>query len=281
MNARDEILAKLRETLAQPSLRFPPADTPLLDIDRMTVTEAEGGPLELALRFGQELLALHGTYEIVESPAEARLSLLNRLTEWIDAEQAAQKGAVIQTGQERSVLSWAPEFLPVDGLVPALADMNLLLVTPESLATDQEREAIRFIRYGVTGADAAFASTGSMLSISEPGKNRVASLLPYYHIALIPFSRLYPTVEAWLAAQREAGTLVAALSDKANVTIITGPSKSADIEMNLTLGVHGPKHVHAVLFDDEPVELQDALAFEDEPLEFEDVAPGFEDEYHD
>ena len=51
---------------------------------------------------------------------------------------------------------------------------------------------IRFIRYGVTGVDAAFASTGSMLMISGPGKSRVASLLPYYHIGLDPVQPAVP-----------------------------------------------------------------------------------------
>jgi L-lactate dehydrogenase complex protein LldG len=217
----------------------------------MTVTEAFGGPYELAYRFGQELVALHGSYEIVESTAEARLSLLNRIGAWIEAEEAAQKGAVIKTGQERSILAWDPEFLPVDGLAVALEDMHLLLVNPDGLDSEQAREDIRFIRYGVTGIDAAFASTGSMLMISGPGKNRVASLLPFYHVALIPFSRLYPTVESWLAKQRDEGTLIEAMSEQANISMITGPSKSADIEMNLTLGVHGPKFLHAILFDDE------------------------------
>ena len=78
----------------------------------MTVTEATGGPYELAFRFGEELVTLHGSYEIVESPAEARLTLFNRLVEWIDAEDAARKGAVIETHQERSVLSWDPALLP-------------------------------------------------------------------------------------------------------------------------------------------------------------------------
>jgi len=251
MSARDEILTGLRKTLEQPSLRFPPADTSPLDLDRMTVTEAFGGPYELAYRFGQELVALHGSYEIVESTAEARLSLLNRIGAWIEAEEAAQKGAVIKTGQERSILAWDPEFLPVDGLAVALEDMHLLLVNPDNLDSEQAREDIRFIRYGVTGIDAAFASTGSMLMISGPGKSRVASLLPFYHVALIPFSRLYPTVESWLAKQRDEGTLIEAMSEQANISMITGPSKSADIEMNLTLGVHGPKFLHAILFDDE------------------------------
>ncbi len=262
MSARDEILSKLRSTLSQPDLRFPPKETMPLDLDRMTVTDATGDSYELAYRFGEELVTLHGSYEIVESAAEARLSLLNRLVAWIDAEDAARKGAVIETHQERSVLSWNAEQLPVDGITAALEDMNLLLVAPERLDTEEQRDAIRFIRYGITGVDAAFASTGSMLMVSEPGKSRTASLLPYYHIGLIPFSRLYPNVEAWLAEQRDAETLMDVLRERANVTVITGPSKSADIEMNLTLGVHGPKYVHAILFDDK-ADSED-LAFEDE-----------------
>jgi L-lactate utilization protein LutC len=97
--------------------------------------------------------------------------------------------------------------------------------------------------------EAAFASTGSMLMIADEGASRAASLLPFRHIALIPFSRLYPTLEAWLAAQRAAGDLADRLRSRANWTLITGPSKSADIESNLTLGVHGPKFVHAILFE--------------------------------
>ena len=154
------------------------------------------------------------------------------------------------------------------GLTEALADIYLHLVTPESVDTVEERDAVRHIRYGVTSVDAAFASTGSMLMVSGKGKPRVASLLPYYHAALIPFSRLYQTVEAWMAVQREESDLEQLLRSNANITVITGPSKSADIEMHLTLGVHGPKHVHAILFDDTPPEPQPVR--QDELLQIQD-----------
>ncbi|MCB0161848.1 MAG: LUD domain-containing protein, partial [Caldilineaceae bacterium] len=86
--------------------------------------------------------------------------------------------------------------------------------------------------------------------VAGPGRNRAASLLPIRHIALIPTSRLYPTMEAWLAELRADGRLVDTLRQSANWSMITGPSKSADIGGELTLGVHGPKFVHAILFDD-------------------------------
>jgi L-lactate dehydrogenase complex protein LldG len=138
----------------------------------------------------------------------------------------------------------------VPGLAEMMEDVGWQLFAPTDLATPESREAIRFIRFGLTGVEAAFAATGSMLLRSAPGQNRVASLLPLRHIALIPFSRLHPTIEAWLALRREAGDLATQLRERAAWHMITGPSKSADIEMNLTLGVHGPKFVHAILFAD-------------------------------
>jgi L-lactate dehydrogenase complex protein LldG len=251
MTTRDEILNRIRVILSRPDLPFPPADAPPLAADeRMAVTSAEGDERELALRFGAELARLYGTYEVLDSAVEARLALVNRLTEWEEEGQAARKGPSLSTGQERMVLTWHPDQLPVPGLAEMMEDVGWRLVTPTNLATPESREAVRFIRFGLTGVEAAFAATGSMLLPSAPGQSRVASLLPLRHVALIPFSRLHPTVEAWLALRREAGDLAAQLRGRAAWHMITGPSKSGDIEMNLTLGVHGPKFVHAILFAD-------------------------------
>ncbi len=250
MTARDDILANLRNALARPDLRFPPsAPVPLTDATRLTVTHAIGDQRALAERFGMELVKLHGTYQIIESVPEARLALISKILLWLEEEAQARKGAHQQTGQDRLVLSWDPALLPVPALREALADMKIQLVTPNDLTSDEARNRVRFIRIGLTGVDAAFAATGSMLMATGPQRSRVASLLPFRHIALIPFDRLYPTIEAWLAERRAAGDLVDRYRNHANLTMISGPSKSADIEMNLTLGVHGPKFVHAILFE--------------------------------
>lgn len=284
LSAREAILGSLRATLARPDLRFPPQQTrPLTAAERMTVTSAEGDLDALARRFGEELEKLHGSYEIAETATEARLALVNRLMTWMAQEEAERKGAVIVTGQEQSVLAWAPNQLPIEGIAPTLHDLGLKLVTPTDLRSAAAREQIRHIRYGVTGVAAAFAATGSMLMIAGPGTNRVASLLPFRHIALIPFSRLYRSLEEWLAEQRENNTLVDTFRQRANLTLITGPSKSADIEMNLTLGVHGPKFVHAILFDDTPPDYDDRIRpsdlFDDEEPDGDGFnGGGFDDE---
>jgi L-lactate dehydrogenase complex protein LldG len=250
MSARDQILNRLRTTLARSDLRFPPADPmPLTDQTRMAVTRAMGGAPELAARFCAEVAKLHATAEVVESPAEARLALINRLQLWHKEEEAAIKGARLTTGQEKMVLGWDPKAIPLESVREALADMGFELVTPAALTSIDSRERVRHIRFGITSAHAAFAATGTLLLAHGPHSSRSASLLPFRHVALVPLSRLYPNVEAWLAERRERD-LLEFLRVHANIALVSGPSKSADIEMNLTLGVHGPKFLHVILFDD-------------------------------
>lgn len=252
MSARDEILSKLRGALTQPTLRFPSSNpTPLTAETRLTVTEAEGDLPMLVERFARELEALHGEALVVETPVAARMALINMLLGWMEEQKAKRTGAFFESGQEQCVLSWDVDALPVPGIGDTLNDIGLTVVTPNDMHDEQVRSATRYILYGLTGVEAAFASTGSMLMASSaPGVNRVASLLPIRHIALIPFSRVYENVEAWLLEKRTRGILVKTFKENANLTMISGPSKSADIEGNLTLGVHGPKFVNAILFND-------------------------------
>jgi len=252
MSARDEILSSVKGTLARHDLWFPPHDArPLTRAERMTVTSGPTAPIDLANRFGKELAALHGSYEVVSTVPGARMACVNRIMSWIDEEKSERKGMALNTGQEMELLGWRAENLALDGIDEGLKAVGLRLITPESVDTVEDRDAVRLIRYGITGVEAAFASTGSMImASSEPGANRIASLLPFRHLALIPFSKLYPTAEAWMAELRQFGNFAEWIRTHANLSLITGPSKSADLEGNLTLGVHGPKFVHAILFDD-------------------------------
>jgi len=95
---------------------------------------------------------------------------------------------------------------------------------------------------GVSGADAALAETGSVAVSSGPGKSRLATLLPPVHIALAPTSRLTSDIFTWAAAR--AGL------PPTNLTLISGPSKTADIEQVTAIGVHGPKRFVVILYQD-------------------------------
>ena len=99
------------------------------------------------------------------------------------------------------------------------------------------------VAVGLTGAVAGLADTGSLALVSGPGRGRIASLLPPLHIAMLRVSQLHRDlrgVPCRASADRGRGS---------NLVLITGPSRTADIEMTLTRGVHGPGEVHVVLID--------------------------------
>lgn len=93
---------------------------------------------------------------------------------------------------------------------------------------------------GVTGAHAALADTGSVVLVHGEGRPRLVSLLPPVHVALVAIDRLHATLGELVVAEP------ALLRASANVVVVTGPSRTADIEMTLTRGVHGPRIVHVV-----------------------------------
>jgi L-lactate dehydrogenase complex protein LldG len=92
---------------------------------------------------------------------------------------------------------------------------------------------------GVSEASWGVAETGSVVLAASPEEPRAASLLPWVHVSLLREDRIVPSLEELFAAV--GADLPSALA------IVTGPSRSADVEQTLTVGVHGPGEVHVVL----------------------------------
>jgi L-lactate dehydrogenase complex protein LldG len=92
---------------------------------------------------------------------------------------------------------------------------------------------------GVSRAAYGIAATGSVVVASSPDEPRSRHLLPEVHVSLLRHDLLVPDLAALFAAF--AGNLPSALA------IVTGPSRSADIEQRLVVGVHGPREVHVVI----------------------------------
>lgn len=159
-------------------------------------------------------------------------------------EIAALVAALCEPPLEPRVVTWAGEHLPVPGVLDALAAAGLLRL-PDEVRTDATGHAEDLARLetaavGVTGAVAVLADTGSIVVTSGAGRARLTSLLPPIHVALVTKAQIVPSLGAWL----EAHPMLPA--DVANCVVITGPSRTADIEMTLTRGVHGPRTVHIV-----------------------------------
>jgi L-lactate dehydrogenase complex protein LldG len=95
---------------------------------------------------------------------------------------------------------------------------------------------------GITAADLAVAETGSVAQFTRRWRPRSISLLPPTHLVVLPADRIVAALEDLLAhAGPELG------GDSPYLTLITGPSRTADIEKVLTVGVHGPGRVVVVL----------------------------------
>jgi L-lactate dehydrogenase complex protein LldG len=92
----------------------------------------------------------------------------------------------------------------------------------------------------VTDVDYAVAETGTLVIRPTPRQGRSMSLVPMYHIAFIEPHQFLPDMLDLFAS-------LAADPDRGNVILISGPSKTADIEMNVVTGVHGPNVVNAFL----------------------------------
>ena len=97
---------------------------------------------------------------------------------------------------------------------------------------------------GLTGATALLAETGSVVLETAPGNSRLVSLLPPVHVVLASTQLLQPDIFAWIAGRGGRWP--------ANVVLISGPSKTGDIEQTLSVGVHGPKKVFVILYADSP-----------------------------
>ncbi len=100
---------------------------------------------------------------------------------------------------------------------------------------------------GVTGAVAAIAATGSVVLDSRAAGGRTASLLPTVHLCVVAVNNLFPTPADVL---RRLGSAADALPP--SLVLVTGPSRTGDIEQLLTLGAHGPTALHVVLVTDGP-----------------------------
>jgi L-lactate dehydrogenase complex protein LldG len=94
----------------------------------------------------------------------------------------------------------------------------------------------------VSQASYGLADTGSVVLASSPEEPRARSLLPAVHVSLLREVRILPGLAELFDAV--GGDLPSALA------IVTGPSRSADIEQQLVVGVHGPGEVHVVLLPD-------------------------------
>jgi L-lactate dehydrogenase complex protein LldG len=161
-------------------------------------------------------------------------------------------GLARERGMHR-VIAWHASALGLDAATALTARGLQAEAAPAADVDLSERERRRAVAaaadMGVTGVDLAVAETGTLVVVSGAGRPRSASLLPACHVAV--FDR-----EVLVESLSQAGLVLEAWHDGApppwrgaSINFITGPSRTADIELTLTRGVHGPREVHAVFVE--------------------------------
>jgi len=162
------------------------------------------------------------------------------------AEAIQQALAWAQAHSVRRVLACAaPE---TEGMMQAFAKAGFAVeeAAPVGGVTNDEERARLRQRWAaadlvISGADAAIAETGTLVLAARPELPRAATLLPPLHIAFLDQARLVPTLADLIPMWRRQGW-------PSGLLFTTGPSRTADIEQTLTIGVHGPGELLVIGF---------------------------------
>ncbi len=165
-----------------------------------------------------------------------RLELLAGKTECVHSPQEAGDYVERVIAGRDAVASNSP-FLADCG-IPSRAGVRSGFSDPSAL-----RQACSTVAVGVTSADYALANTGTLVMIAGPAEARLISLLPPVHVAVIPADRILTSLDELFAVVPEPARITSSM------VLITGPSRTADIEQILVRGVHGPGEIHVVIVE--------------------------------
>lgn len=208
--SRDVMLAQIRGALG----RTPGQPVPEAPVARIRIPEVDA---EARLRqFTAALEALNAHAHVAS-----------------DARDALAYAAALLEGK-RSLASNAP-------LLETLGITALAGVTSGITDLAQLREEAAHCDIGITSATYALADTGSLVMLSSAEEARLISLLPPVHLAIVEKDRL-------LTGLDELFSIIPRPAERSSsMVLITGPSRTADIEQILVRGVHGPGEMHVVI----------------------------------
>lgn len=217
---RDAFLARVKDATGSALLPAHPGDDPGLLVPDLP-------QVDLAEEFVHQLTQVDGNPERLHSSDAVR----HRVVE------------IARHHELESFMTWDDDQIDVQGIGPVLAAAGLTEMSGE---VDPDRRLAHQTGYvnlglGVTGAEAGFSESGTIVVRSGPGRPRMASLVALVHVAVLPADRLYRSLAHWAAEHADS------IPEAANAVFITGPSRTADIEQNINVGVHGPRYVYVLM----------------------------------
>jgi L-lactate dehydrogenase complex protein LldG len=240
MNRQQAFLSRVRHALrrgAAPPTRSQSIQPP--PIPQALQPQAPASTDALIQQLQTELTAVGG--QVI------RLSSTTAVTAYI--------GAFTQKRNIRKVIRWSSDLL-TQLEIDATLEQNGIEIhvppVPNTTASPEDRQAMRQhvaqADLGISGVTYAIAETGTLALAAHAGQMRGISLLPPVHIAIIRADQLVATMaDCLLRLQATDSDLQHNLTSC--ISFITGPSRTGDIELNLTVGVHGPGELHLIILD--------------------------------
>lgn len=188
----------------------------------------------------QKVIRLHKELE------EKKWSLINRFVD----ELTKASGRVIITKEKDEVREYIIRLIDErNAKALAIWESDLLLSLREFLldkglqfASPDNKSKMAEADIGITEANFAIAETGTIVLISNEKQPRSASLIPPIHIAVMKSDIIVENLDELFFLVQNS------YEPTSCITFITGPSRTADIELNITLGVHGPKELFVLIY---------------------------------
>ncbi|MGH8012944.1 MAG: LutC/YkgG family protein [Candidatus Binataceae bacterium] len=218
MSAFHKLISSVRSALDHPPETAP---VPLPQVESAP-TAPSARRTELCAQFARELEAVGGHFIGVLSPSESARKIAEL------ARRLEIHSASLAEGVE----------LATEPFSSALRHANLELINP---AEDEAVKRLAACDLGVIEADYAIAATGTVAVVAGAQRPNSLTLLPPINIILVHANRVMPDLAAVIAA---FGNETIATR---RISLITGPSRTADIEKMIVLGVHGPRQLYVVI----------------------------------
>jgi L-lactate dehydrogenase complex protein LldG len=220
-----KLIANLRDALERPATEAAHNGTTAVSVLAVPTTKA-ARRVELASQFARELQAVGGYFLGTPTPKET-VARVRAVATKLNAHSVAVGGGIVT------------EDAPI---VNALELAGISVIRTAACADDaacaELRGKLARCDFAVVEADYAIASTGTLVMLATPERPSSITLIPPVNVILVSANRILPD----LAAALEAIGPAAIASHR--LALVTGPSRTADIEKRIVLGVHGPREVH-------------------------------------
>jgi L-lactate dehydrogenase complex protein LldG len=222
-SARDDFLQRVRLALAEGGRK-----AALAAISPRGHVGYQGAGVDPVTKFVTQLQTVGATAHVVRD-AEAVVRTI---------------GELVSAKNARRILLGDSPFLSNIPLKQHLIALGMEVTHVDELLSENARAVCFAADVGISGVDGAIAETGTLVIRSGPLEPRSLTLLPPAHIAVVEPKQLLPDLfDLFDPAQAESQPSPSCL------TLVTGPSKTGDIELRLVTGVHGPGEVHVILVD--------------------------------